>query len=52
MGVRTRLSMVDGTDDKAVPYENFKTGFGSPGNIKRVGYLIYISDTDMKKGHQ
>ena len=52
MGVRTRLPMVQGKDDEAVTYVNAKTGIGSLRIVKGVNRLIYISDTDMEKGHR
>jgi len=52
MGVRTRPSMVEGMDDKAVTYVNSETDFGSLRIVKGVDRLIYISDTDMEEGHR
>jgi len=37
---------------KAVMNENPETGFGSPRIVKGVDRLIYISNTDMGKGHR
>jgi len=50
MGVRTRPSMVEGKNDKAVTNENSETGFGSLRIVKGVDRLIYISDTDIEEG--
>jgi hypothetical protein len=52
MGARTRPSMVDGKDDKAVMYANSETGFGSFRIVKGVDCLIYISDTNMEEGYR
>jgi hypothetical protein len=52
MGVRTRPSIVDGKDDKAVMFVNSETGFGSLRIVKGVDRLIYISDTYMKEGYR
>jgi len=49
MGVRTRLSMVEGKDDEAVMSVNSKIGFGSLRMVKGVDRLIYISDTDIEE---
>ena len=52
MAVRTRPSMVESKDDKAVTYVNSETGFGSLRIVKDVDRLIYISDADMEEGHR
>jgi len=52
MGVRTRPSIVEGKDDKAVTYVNSETGFDSLRIVKGADHLIHISDTDMEEGHQ
>jgi len=52
MGVRTRPSMVEGKNDKAVTYVNSEKGFGSLRIVKGVDRLIHISDTDMEEGHR
>jgi len=52
MGVRTRPSMAEGKDDKAVTNVNSETGFDSLTIVKDVDRLIYISDTDMEEGHR
>jgi len=50
MGVRTRLSMVEGKDAEAVMDVTTEIGFDSPRIVKGVDCLIYISDTDMEEG--
>jgi hypothetical protein len=52
MGVRTRPSMVESKDGKAVTYENCETDVRNLRIVKGVDRLIYISDTDMEEGHQ
>ena len=44
--------MVEGKDEKAVPYVNSETGFGSRRIVKGVDRIIYISHTDMEEGHR
>jgi len=44
--------MVEANDDEAVTYVNSEMGFGSLRIVKAVDCLIYISDTDMEKGHR
>jgi len=44
--------MVDDQDDKVVPYETSKTGFGSLRIVHSVDCLIYISHTNMQEGHR
>jgi hypothetical protein len=50
MGDSTRLSMVEGKDDKAVRYEISETGIGSQMIVKGVNCPIDSSDTDKEEG--
>ena len=44
--------MVEANDDEAVMYVNSETDLNSLRIVKVVDRLIYISDTDMEKGHR
>jgi len=44
--------MVEEWDDKAVPYVNSNTGFGSLWLVEVVDVMINISNTDMEEGHR
>jgi hypothetical protein len=52
MGARTQPSMIKTKDEEGVTYANSETGFGSLRIVKDVDRLIYISDTEMEKGHR
>jgi hypothetical protein len=43
--------MIEGRDDEAVMYVNFKTDFNGFRIVKDVDLLLYISDTDIEEGH-